>query len=141
MHSYCSLRNIWKSNVYILKTKVRLFNRQQLHISTTIWMPNKISNADLYRRTNSLPINCQIQKHKIRCMGHVLRMSPYHIPMVALRWTPMGKGLNRRPKTTCRRSIITQLSDMGLTMGKVEVIVEDRKRWRNDIVALCHTWG
>ena len=25
-NSYCSLRNIWKSNVYSLKTKVRLFN-------------------------------------------------------------------------------------------------------------------
>ena len=25
-NSYCSLRNIWKSNVYSIKTKVRLFN-------------------------------------------------------------------------------------------------------------------
>ena len=30
---------------------------------------------------------------------------------------------------------------MGLTMGEAEVIAQDRKRWRNDIVALCPTWG
>ena len=33
-------------------------------------------------------------------------------------------------------SIIAELSDMGLTMGEAEVIAQDRKRWRNDSVAL-----
>ena len=31
-HRYCSLRNIWKSNVYILKTKVRLFNSNVISV-------------------------------------------------------------------------------------------------------------
>ena len=39
-----------------------------------------------------------------------------------------------RPKTTWRRSVIAELSDMGLTIGEAEVIAQDRKRWRNDIV-------
>ena len=85
---YCSLRNICKSNVYSLKTKVRLFNsnvisellygcqswrvnRNDMHkldvfqtkcirrICNISW-PNKISNEHIYRRTNSLPISCQI---------------------------------------------------------------------------------
>ena len=49
-----------------------------------IFWPNKISNEDLYRRTNSLPISCKIKKHRMRWLGHVLRMSPDLIPRVAL---------------------------------------------------------
>ena len=111
-NSYCSLRNIWKSNVHSLKTKELLFNinvisvllygcqtwrvnkndMNMLDVFQTkclrriynIFWPNKISNKDLYRRTNSLPISCHIQKHGLRWLGHVLRMSPDHIPKVAL---------------------------------------------------------
>ena len=77
----------------------------------------------------------------MRWLGHVLRMSPDHIPRVALTWTPTGKRSKGRPKTTWRISIIAELSNMGLTMGEAEVIAQDRKKWRNDIVALCPTWG
>ena len=65
----------------------------------------------------------------------------YSIPKVALRWTPTGKRNRGRPKTTWRRTITTELSDMGLTMGEAQVIAQDRHRWRRDIVALCPTLG
>ena len=84
---YCSIRNIWKSDIYSLKTKVQLFNsnvisvllygcqswrvnNNDMHkldvfqtkclrrICNMFW-PNEIYNEDLYRRTNSLPISCQ----------------------------------------------------------------------------------
>ena len=101
-NSYYSLRNIWKSNVYSLKTKVRLYNSNVISVLLygcqswrdnkndmhrldvfqteclrricNIFWPNKISNEDLYRKTNSLPISCKIQKHRMRWLGHVLRM-------------------------------------------------------------------
>ena len=31
-NSYCSLRNIWKSNIYSLKTKLRLFNSNVISV-------------------------------------------------------------------------------------------------------------
>ena len=40
-NSYCSLRNIWKSNVYSIKSL-----QQQSHISTTIWMPKLESQQE-----------------------------------------------------------------------------------------------
>ena len=49
--------------------------------------------------------------------------------------------LRGRPKTTWRRTITTELSDMGLTMGEAQMIAQDRHRWRRDIVALCPTLG
>ena len=121
--------------------KLDVFQAKCLRRICNIFWPNKISNEGLYRRTHSLPISCQIQKHRMRRLGHVLRMSPDHIPRVALRWTPTGKRYTGSPKTTWRKSIISELSNMGLTMGEVEVIAQDRKRWRNDIVALCATRG
>ena len=74
-------------------------------------------------------------------LGHVLRMPQDSIPKVALRWTPTGKRNRGRPKTTWRRTITTELSDIGLTMGEAQVIAQDRHRWRRDIVALCPTLG
>ena len=65
---------------------------------------------------------------------HVLRMPQAHIPRVELRWTPTGKRSKGRLNTTWRRSIIAKLSDMG-DQGKAQ----NRKSWRNDIVALCPT--
>ena len=168
-NSYCSLRNIWKSNIYSLKTKLRLFNSNVISVllygcqswrvskddmnkldvfqtkclrrTCNIFWPNKISNEDLYRRTNSSPISTQIQKHRLRWLGHVLRMPQDSIPKIALRWTLTGKRNRGRPKTTWRRTITTELSDMGLTMGEAQMIAQDRHRWRRDIVALCPTLG
>ena len=86
-------------NIYSLKTKLRLFNSNVISVllygcqswrvskddmnkldvfqtkclrrTCNIFWPNKISNEDLYRRTNSSPISTQIQKHRLRWLGHV----------------------------------------------------------------------
>ena len=134
-NSYCSIRNIWKSNIYSLKTKLRFFNSNVISVllygcqswrvskddmnkldvfqtkclrrTCNIFWPNKISNEDLYRITNLSPISTQIQKHRLRWLGHVLRMPQDYIPKVALRWTPTGKRNRGRPKTRWRRTITT----------------------------------
>ena len=49
-----------------------------------------------------------------------------YIPKAALRWTPTGKRNRGRPKTTWGRTIKTELSDMGLTMGESQLIAQDR---------------
>jgi len=42
-------------------------------------------------------------------------MSPERIPKVALRWTHAGKRKRGRPKTTWRKTVETELSEMGLS--------------------------
>ena len=123
---------IWKVNKNDMH-KLDVFQTKCLRMICNISWSNKIFNEDLYRRANSLLISCQIQEHRMRWLGYVLRMSPDHIPRVALRWTPTGKKSKGRPKATWRRSIIAELSDMGLTMGETEVIAQECKRWRNNI--------
>jgi len=45
-------------------------------------------------------------------------MSPERIPKVAPRWTPAGKRKRGRPKTTWRKTVETELSEMGLSWGE-----------------------
>ena len=42
-----------------------------------------------------------------------MRMAPNRIPKVALHWTPHGKRKRGRPRTTWRRTITSQLEEMG----------------------------
>ena len=53
------------------------------------------------------------------------------MPRVALRWTSTVKKIRGHPKTIWRRSLVDELSDMGLTMGETP----DCKRERTDIMA------
>ena len=53
-HSYCSLRNIWKSNIYSLMTKVRLFNSNVISVlryGCQSWIANKndIHKMDVFQ--------------------------------------------------------------------------------------------
>ena len=74
-----------------------------------------ISSGPTNQKTGFISIDLEIKKRRLRWLGHVLRMSPERIPMVALRWTPAGKGKRGRPKTTWRKTVETELSEMGLS--------------------------
>ena len=52
----------------------------------------------------SEPIQTAIKKHRLRWLGHVLRMSPNRILRVALKWTPQRKRKQDRPKANWRQS-------------------------------------
>ena len=49
-------------------------------------------------------------------------MSSERIPKVALGWTPAGKRKRGRPKTTWRKTVETELSEMGLSWGEGQSI-------------------
>ena len=64
------------------------------------------------------------------------------IPKVASRWRPAGKRKRGRPKTTGRKTVETEFSEMGLSWGEAQVIAKDKTRWKRVIVsALCPTGG
>ena len=69
-------------------------------------------------------------------------MSSERISKVALRWTPAGKRKRGRPKTTWRKTVETELSEMGFSWGEAKAIAKDKTRWKRDIVAaLCPIGG
>ena len=56
---------------------------------------------------------------------------------VALNGTPPGTRKRGRPKTTWRRTIQTELEEMGLPMGQAQKVAQHRSKWRKTVEALC----
>lgn len=101
--TYTTLRNIWKSNTFSLKTNHTLVKPVLLYgaecwqitkICRILW-PNKISNKELHMKTGCRDVITEIKHRRLKWLGHVLQMPPEWIPKVALRWTPTGKKEER----------------------------------------------
>ena len=67
----------------------------------------------------------------------MLRMPTSNITKVALKWTPQGKRPRGRPKTTWRRTVESELQEMGITWGEAENKAKDRAVWRNLVATSC----
>ena len=109
--------------------KVNVFHNSCLRRICNIFWPNKISNNDLYQKTGCTSMQVWILKSRkrwLRWLGHVLRMSLEKIPKVALRWTPAGKRKRGRPKTTWKKTVENELSEMGFSWGEAQAIVKDK---------------
>ena len=121
-------------------SKIESFHNTCLRKICRIYWPEKISNAELYKKTNSRSIVIEIKQRRLRWLGHVLRMDQNRTPKVALRWTPPGTRKKGRPKTTWRRTVTQELEEMELTWGEAERVAKDRSKWREVIAAaLCPT--
>ncbi|XP_061191532.1 uncharacterized protein LOC133199675 [Saccostrea echinata] len=163
--AFANLGNIWKSSTIRTKTKIKIFKTNVIgvllygseswkvtnnitqkldtfqtrclrRILKIFWL-NKISNEELYERTQTAAISDQIKEKRWKWIGHVLRKETSDIPRVALRWTPPGKRNRGRPKETWRRSVEKEMKEQGWTWGKVQQMSVDRQRWRSSVQALC----
>ena len=163
--TFARLRNIWKSKQFSRTTKLKIYNSNVksvllygseswrvnqrdmgkieafhngcLRRILNIFWPNKISNSQLYEITGCRSVVNEIKKRRYRWLGHVFRMEQNQIPKVALNWTPTGKRKRGRPKTTWRRTVKTELDEIGLSMGQAQKIAQDRTKWRKTVEALC----
>ena len=104
-----------------------------------IFWPNKISNRDLYRKTGCQSVVMEIKRRRIRWLGHVLRMDRARIPKVALCWKPPGKRKPGRPKTTWRRAVMAELSEVKFTWGEAQHAAQNRAKWKEIVAGLCPT--
>ena len=164
-NAFAMLHTIWKSKQYSLKTKIRLYNsnvksvllygsecwrvvesdmqkisafhNRCLRRICRIFWPDRISNQDLYKNTNSRNVVLEIKQRRLQWLGHVLRMDQNSIPRVALRWTPPGKRKPGRPKTTWRRTVALELKTANLSWGEAHHVAQDRTRWKQMVAALC----
>lgn len=161
---FSRIRTIWKSKHLSLKTKIKLYNsnvKSVLLYGSECWRVvkedmSKIDafhnsclrkicniywpNTNLYIKTRSNTISLEIKIRRLRWLGHVFRMPCERIPKVELRWTPPGKRKRGRPRITWRRTVETELEEMGLSWGGAQYKAQDRPRWRELVAALCPTW-
>jgi len=65
---------------------------------------DKISNEELWRITKQKPIEIQIKRGNLNCIGHTLGKEAGAIEKPALDWNPQGYRRRGRPKRTWRRT-------------------------------------
>uniref|UniRef100_A0AAV2JEM2 Ig-like domain-containing protein n=1 Tax=Knipowitschia caucasica TaxID=637954 RepID=A0AAV2JEM2_KNICA len=163
--AFQQLKNIWGSSTISITTKIRLFNtivkpillygaetwrttvvtikRIQVFINSCLrkilkirW-PEKISNEELWTKTNRQPVDEAILQRRWRWIGHTLRKSASSITRQSLTWNPQGKRKRGRPRNTWRRDLDADVKQMGKTWGQLERLAQNRDAWRKLVGGLC----
>ena len=163
--AFMQLRNIWKSKIIGINTKLRIFNssvkavlmyasqtwrttkqttnRIQTFINSClrrilhIHWPKIISNEELWQRTKQRTAEEEIRRRRWKWIGHTVRKPPSNITRQALNWNPQGKRSRGRPKNTWRRELEKDIKQMGFSWKEMERIAQDRDRWRIEVDGLC----
>ena len=84
--------------------KLNVFHNRCLRRIWNIYSPNKISNDELYAKTECYIMATEVKHRRHRWLGHVLRMEQKGISKKGLRWNPPGKRKQGRPKMTMRKT-------------------------------------
>ena len=164
-NAFAMLSPLWKSSKYSRKTKIRVFNsnvmsvllygaemwklnesditsletfqRKCLRRILRIFWPMKITNDELYYRTETCAVGEMIRNRRWRWIGHTLRKPQNDNSRVALTWTPEGRRKRGRPRTTWRRSAEAERNELGWqTWGEAGIAAKDRERWRSMLTSL-----
>ena len=102
--------------------------------------PEKISNKELWQKTNQPPVEEELKRRKWRWIGHTLRKPKHNITRQALQWNPQGKrGRGRPPINTWRRDFIAEMEIEGNRWQDLERKAQNRTRWRTVVSGLCTT--
>ena len=163
--AYLQLKNLWCSKVVSNHTKIRIFNsnvKPVLMYGAETWRtttsiiqkvqtfingclrrilqirwPHTISNADLWQRTNQIPVEEEMRRRRWGWIGHTLRKPANNITRQALKWNPQGKRKRGRPRNTWRRDFEADLTKTGQTWSEIERAAQDRALWRTIVGGLC----
>ena len=159
------LKKVWRSRAIATATKIRIFNTNVKSVllygaetwKTTaecnrkiqtfinkclrrilgIYWPNRISNQELWERTNQMtPIN-QLKKRKWTWIGHTLRKEAGSITRKALQWNPQGKRKQGRPRNTWRRTWEEEVKKMGHNCHTINRLAQNRSEWKEVVCGLC----
>ena len=96
----------WAVNKNI-EAKIDAFHRKQLKRVIDIYYPNRISNKELYKKTNSIPLSVEIAGARWRMLGHILRRpdTPAFQAMKQYYATSNKKKYLGRPLTTLPQTL------------------------------------
>jgi hypothetical protein len=162
--AFFRLKNIWSANNISNKLKIRIFNscvksvllygcetwfvttdimsklqtfvNRCLRYIMKIWWPaEKISNQELWRRTDQADINLEIRRRKYGWIGHTLRKDHNEVCHGAIEWNPPGKMKRGRPKTTWRRSVLKECGKK--SFGEIRALAKERRKWKSFVDGLC----
>ena len=162
---FYKLRQFWNSKAISTNTKVKIFNsniksvllygaeswkgnkngysKLQTFINKClrkilrVYWPNKITNKELWKRTNQEPVEIEILKRKWCWIGHTLRKDERDITKESLEWNPQGARKKGRPVNTWRRTVHREAKEMSKSWNELKIEAKNRGRWRSLVAALC----
>ena len=121
--------------------KLNTCHRKHLRKICNIHYPGVISNKELYRRCNTVPITERVRKARWTLLGHILRMDDNCPAVLLLRFavesTNNLRGRRGRPRTNLYSFIQADLKQHNLRLNSTEDLTElrtiasKRAKWRN----------
>ena len=93
----------------------------------------KISNEELWQRTQQERIEVTIRKRKWRWIGHTFRKPASNTTHLSLEWNSQGVRRRGRP----RRTIQQEYKDLGMSWEEVKRTAKNRARRKAVVEALC----
>ena len=166
--AFSQLNQIWKSNIFSKKTKVKIYNsnvkpvflygsecwkinatemkkceafqNRCLRRIMKIYWPNTISNNQLHKLSGTTKLEDEIKMRRWKYIGHILRREKTDNTKIALTWAPEGKRSRGRPRETWRRTVERERNEMGWKDWRAaEKVANERPKWKSLCLALCST--
>ena len=121
--------------------KLNTCHRKHLRKICNIHYPGVISNKELYRRCNTVPITERVRKARWTLLGHILRMDDNCPAVLSLRFAVESssslKGRRGRPRTNLYSFIQADLKQHNMRLNSTEDLTElrtiasERAKWKN----------
>ena len=126
----------WKDTAAVRKLTDPFHTKCLRKILNISWK-DRITNVEVYRRTEETPLSNKIFTKRTSFAGHVLRLPPERPARHSvLHWTPEGKRKRGRPRITWRSTLKKDLTAMGVDLTEAIATAEDRSLWTS-LAALC----
>ena len=120
--------------------KLDTFQSKCLRRILQIKWQDHVSNEDVMKRANVKEISRVVKERRWKFIGHTLRKEQGNDCVTAMTWAPEGKRKRGRPRETWRKTVEKERKNAGwTTWNQVRTIAMDRKKWREQVEALCAT--
>ena len=121
--------------------KLDTFQSKCLRRILQIKWQDHVSNEDVMKRANVKEISRVVKERRWKFIGHTLRKEQGNDCVTAMTWAPEGKRKRGRPRETWRKTVEKERKNVGwTTWNQVRTIAMDRKKWREQVEALCTKW-
>ena len=120
--------------------KLNAFHTRCLRRIMGITYKDRVTNEEIFRRTEQREISEQIEERRLRWLGHIWRMNPERTARKIIDWKPTGGKRSRgRPRLTWRDNVEKDLEKRGTSWERVKNEAKDRTGWRR--TARCAKLG
>ncbi len=137
-------RELWTINS-TTNNLIDRYHRRMLRNAINIKWANKISNVNLYKKTQQKKWSETLKQRRLRWFGHAMRLPEETPAKMALKESERTlKKLKGGQRTTWIKTITKDLSEEGYTLQQAKEIARERTEWRKvvrsaDASCVTHT--